>query len=612
VGTCAAKVRDRRLVLLVDGLDSALDGDPEGARSWLRALLRAPVQIVLAAPDLALVEGLRPESAAPPSDLLLGPLDNEAAEALLKASLGEELQIDPWATRRALEVTSHHPLYLRRIGEALQECCTIKSILMQPDVEAAIELLLDRSLPEFSVAWQELSAPEQFVLSSLGALRGTRGAATQYDVRSVCDQYGYELSWGEILAALDRLAGREILEKLGSNNYRFSLELLRLWVRRHRPPEHVLQDGGRSAGRPMAAYQVSKVKRALGRRPALLMSVGSVLLVVVIVVLQPVFWRERGQADRARTPRPIATLSASTLSSTRPVAPTDMRPVLAQPTLVLPGYDLVVMSRSSDEAPWQLLALDPLTGKALALTQTGSNERTPRWSPDGTRLAFVSDRDGEREVYVYDLAQPQTEPVNLSQHPAPDWQPAWSPDGQRVAFASHRDGNWEIYVVDADGANLERLTAHPANDFAPSWAPDGRRLVFASRRYTDADLFAIDVETRALTQLTAGQWNEFEPAWSPDGQWIAYVTHIEDQGDIFVMRADGSEAVNLTHSPYANDFQPAWTPDSERLIYVSYTTAKGDYDLWSMRRDGGDARVLVEAARDDLAPNWRLAGRAGP
>jgi len=616
VGVCAGKVRDRRLVLLVDGLDRALGGDPGGARQWLRALLRAPVQIVLAVPDLAMVEELRPESAAAPPDLLLGPLDNEAAEALLKASLGEDLQIDPWATRRALEVTSHHPLYLKRIGEALQECCTIKATLMQPDVEAAIELLLDRSLPEFSVAWEELTGSEQFVLSSLGSLRGTRGAATQYDVRSVSDHYGGELSWDEILNALDRLAGRQILEKLGSNNYRFSLEIFRLWVRRHRPPEYVLKGSVRRSGRPVAAYQLSRIRRALGRRPTLLMSVGSVLLVVVIVALQPVFWGGRRQPESRQTSMPVVTLRAEapvslTPSNTRSLVPTDTLSVSARPTPVLPGYDLVLMSRTDEDAPWQLLALDPLSGKTLPLTQTDSNERTPRWSPDGRRLAFVSERDGEREVYVMDLARPQAEPVNLSQHPAPDWQPAWSPDGRQVAFSSYRDGNWEIYVVDVGGGNLERLTEHPENDFSPSWAPDGRRLVFASRRLADADLFVIDVETRALTQLTKGQRNEYDPAWSPDGAWIAYVTRIEDQGDIFVMRADGSEAVNVTDSPYADDFQPAWTPDSQRLIYVTSTSAKADYDLWSMRRDGSDARVLADDSRDDRAPNWRPAGTVG-
>jgi Tol biopolymer transport system component len=371
------------------------------------------------------------------------------------------------------------------------------------------------------------------------------------------------------------------------------------------------------SGRSMAAYRVSKVKRALVQRPRLLMTVGAVLLVVVLVVLQPVFWRGRWPAASNGTPQPVAETIAPTATGsalrTRSVSPKST-PAAPTPQLppILPGYDLVCMSRTGEDEPWQIIALNPRSGETVAITQTSSNERTPRWSPDGRRLAFASDRDGEREVYVMDLSQPQAAPVNISQHPAPDWQPAWSPDGRRVAFASYRDDNWEIYVADADGSNLTRLTEHAENDFAPSWSPDGHRLVFVSRRYADADLFVIDVETRALTQLTTGQWNEFEPAWSPDGAWIAFVTQIEDQGDIFVMRADGSEAVNVTQSPYANDFQPAWTPDSEWLIYVTYTTAKGDHDLWAMRRDGSDARPLIEDARDDLAPNWRPSTTISP
>jgi hypothetical protein len=616
---CAARLRDRQMLFLVDGIDRALDRTPADAQAWLRALLDTPVPTVLTTANVSSMAPVLPASSPEPPDLALGPLDHEAAEALLKATLGGGLQIDPWATRRVLEITSHNPLYLRRVGEALQECCTIKTILMQPDVDTALEMLLDRGLPEFSATWRDLTSQEQFVLASLGALRGTRGAATQYDVRSVCDQYGYSLSWDDILAALDGLSERGILEKLGSNNYRFSLELFRLWVHRHRPPEYALRDGLWRSGRSMAAYQVSKVKRTLAQRPRLLMTAGAVLLVVVLVALQPVFWRGRWPAALQRTPQPVAETVAPmatdrasrtrTIESTSTGTASDLTPQAAP---VLPGYDVVCMSRTGEDEPWQILALNPLSGETVAITQTRSNERTPRWSPDGHRLAFVSDRDGEREVYVMDLAQPEAAPVNISRHPAPDWQPAWSPDGRRVAFASYRDDNWEIYVADVDGSNLTRLTEHAENDFGPSWAPDGRRLVFVSRRYADADLFVIDVETRALTQLTTGEWNEFEPAWSPDGAWIAFVTQIEDQGDIFVMRADGSEAVNVTQSPYANDFQPAWTPDSERLVYVTYTAAKGNHDLWSMQRDGSDAHALLEDARDDLAPNWRPASTISP
>jgi Tol biopolymer transport system component len=346
------------------------------------------------------------------------------------------------------------------------------------------------------------------------------------------------------------------------------------------------------------------------------MSIVTVVLVIIIVVLQPVFWQNRDRRRAAASLTPFAAVPPTITRATRAAAAVPETAATATPipapTPTLPGLPLATMSRLVPDGPWQLRLLDPLSGQQIRLTETNTNERTPRWSPDGRHLAFVSDRDGNREVYVMDVAlalssdaAPEDALTNVSQHKAPDWQPAWSPDGSRLAFASHRDDNWELYLVDADGSNLVRLTLHAENDFAPSWSPDGHRLVFASRRFQDADLFVIDTETGELTQLTTGTQNEFEPAWSPDGEWIAYVTQIKDQGDIFVMKADGSEPTNLTNSPYANDFQPTWSPDSEWLTFVSYTAAEGDHDLWQMRPDGSELSVLHDDEYDNLAPNWR-------
>jgi Tol biopolymer transport system component len=250
------------------------------------------------------------------------------------------------------------------------------------------------------------------------------------------------------------------------------------------------------------------------------------------------------------------------------------------------------------------------TQKMLRITDTTSNERTPKWSPDGDKLVFASDRDGNREVYIFDLADvvdgtTKTQPFNLTQHKAPDWQPAWSPDGQRVAFSSYRDGNWEIYVVNVDGTGLTRLTDQPESDFSPTWSPDGKHVLFASRRRGDADLFTADIETGTPNQLTKGELDEYDPAWSPNGEWIAFVTQIGEQSDIFCMRADGADPVNLTNSLYANDFQPAWTPDSEWLVFVSYTTANGDHDIYRMRRDGSEVTPVTDDTADNLAPSWR-------
>jgi Tol biopolymer transport system component len=488
--------------------------------------------------------------------------------------------------------------------------------LTPSDVEEALTATLDAPLPEFQSTWEDLASGEQFVLSSFGALRGMRGAATQYDIQTFCAHRGYSLSLSEIVATSDSLVERGILEKLGANSYRFTLELYRLWVNHRRPPEYVLGRGGWRPGRSQMPVRQSKLWRLAGQRPGVWMSAGIVLLVLVIVALQPVFWQGRANSRATRSSSQVATSvpgTPSTRSAFQTVAIASAPPtetLAPTPAVALPGYDVASMSRTGLDAPWQVYVLNSRTGQRVRLTETDSNERTPRWSPDGQRLVFASDRDGNRELYVMDLSVALSDGedaglINLTQHKAPDWQPAWSPDGSRIAFSSYRDDNWEIYVVDADGSNLERLTDHPENDFSPSWSPDGQQIVFASRRYTDADLFAVEVETGELTQLTKGELNEFDPAWSPEGKWIAYVTQIGDQGDVYVMHADGGNPINVTNSPYANEFQPTWTSDGQWVVYVSYTAAEGDHELYRMRPDGSTVTRLTDDEYDNLAPSWR-------
>ena len=144
------------------------------------------------------------------------------------------------------------------------------------------------------------------------------------------------------------------------------------------------------------------------------------------------------------------------------------------------------------------------------------------WSPDGIRLAFVSGRDGNSEIYVMNADGTQT---RLTYNVAPDdpdtwWMgrdedPAWSPDGTKIAFTSLRDGSLEIYVMNADGTGQHNLTKHGGDDSQPTWSLDGARIAFTSNRGGNDNIHWMNADGTGQVRLTTNQSGDYDPAWSP-------------------------------------------------------------------------------------------------
>jgi len=190
------------------------------------------------------------------------------------------------------------------------------------------------------------------------------------------------------------------------------------------------------------------------------------------------------------------------------------------------------------------------------------------WSPDGTRIAFQSDRDASTAPDLYVMNADGTGVVRLTSRPGYESECSWSPDGSTLVFAwGDNRGRSEIYTIRADGTDERELTnggllTPPIGSRDPAWSPDGAKIAFnASRQYfgvNDGGIYVMNADGSHQVRLSGSQtYATDNPTWSPDGTMIAYAAYADTSTDMFVVNADGSGERRLARLP-GYEFFPAW------------------------------------------------------
>ena len=229
------------------------------------------------------------------------------------------------------------------------------------------------------------------------------------------------------------------------------------------------------------------------------------------------------------------------------------------------------------------------------LTNNPALDAHPDWSPDGTKIAFASNRKGNvSQIYV--MNADGTNPVRVTDGPLEKVHPSWSPDARKIAFTV-TDAIDHIAVMDAHGNNLE---VHEGHGMEPSWSPDGGEIAFVSWRDGGNEIYVIGAGGRELKRVTQDLAQKWSPSFSPDGRRIAFMGKHEGFLHIFVVGVDGSNRNRLTRGRKHHGF-PTWSPDGHTIAYViandnlrvkstmHLMTADGKYlKQLSHIRNGGD------------------------
>lgn len=240
------------------------------------------------------------------------------------------------------------------------------------------------------------------------------------------------------------------------------------------------------------------------------------------------------------------------------------------------------------------------------LTTLRSIALTPRWSPDGSRIAFTCYAASPGGVVTPQICLFSL--VTNKMVAFPRWRgtnssPAWSPDGTKIMFSSSMYSDPELFVVDANGGPAKRITYSAGADTSPAWNPKtGQQVASISDRGGLPQLYLMNADGTNPTKIDLQDMGYvIDPAWSPNGQLLVFSWRRPNGNyDIYVMDVTSHQLLQLTRDASRNE-RPSWAPDGRHIVFES--TRTGTRQIWTMLADGTQLRQLTTQSENE-SPNW--------